>query len=164
MRIGSGVEDCWVLMLNDKEIENWRFENRACYWRLLNENEIENCLVLLGDSNENRYWCWRLLSADAEWQRNLELENWEQDLLLKIAEWEWDWELLSTWLHSWKVRSRSNQASGRLSNALNMKTSDTYVFLFFLEFRKVSFPLWKIQIHVGCFFDLDLLVLSTQKA
>ena len=37
-------------------------------------------------------------------------------------------EMLSTWLHSLKVRSRSHRASGGLSNGLNVKTSDTFRF------------------------------------
>ena len=37
-------------------------------------------------------------------------------------------EMLSTWLHTLKVRSRSHRASGRLSNGLNVKTSDTFRF------------------------------------
>ena len=37
-------------------------------------------------------------------------------------------EMLSTWLHTLKVRSRSHRASGRLSNVLNVETSDTFRF------------------------------------
>ena len=35
-------------------------------------------------------------------------------------------EMLSTWLHTLKVRSRSHRASSRLSNVLNVETSDDF--------------------------------------